>query len=238
LNMPNNPSIPSLSSDKRGAIDAFLEKVRALATVSPGARGRLIFALDATASRQPIWDSACQLQAAMFRETAAIGGLDVQLVYYRGRDECRASQWVSQPERLAALMERIDCRTGFTQIGKVIAHAKRETQNLKVQALVFVGDAMEEQLDDLCHAAGKLGVPAFMFQEGDDLIAEQAFREIARLTHGAYCRFDLGAAEQLAELQPGALLRRRRIVLRADRWALRARPRRGAVGGGDRLHCP
>ena len=97
-------------------------------------------------------------------------------------------------------MERIDCRTGFTQIGKVIAHAKRETQNLKVQALVFVGDAMEEKLDDLCHAAGELGVPAFMFQEGDDPIAEQAFREITRLTHGAYCRFDPGAAHQLAEL--------------------------------------
>ena len=199
--MPNNDSsVPSLPSDKRGAIDAFLEKVRAPAAVVPGARGRLIFALDATASRQPTWDTACQLQADMFREAAAIGGLDVQLVYYRGRDECRASQWVSQPEQLAGLMERIDCRTGFTQIGKVLAHAKRETQNLKVQALVFVGDAMEEKLDDLCHAAGELGVPAFMFQEGDDPTAEQAFREIARLTHGAYCRFDPGAAHQLAEL--------------------------------------
>jgi hypothetical protein len=84
----------------------------------------LIFALDATASRQPTWDTACQLQADMFRE--AIGGLDVQLIYYRGRSECQGSQWVSQPERLAALMERIDCRTGFTQIGKVLAHTKQE----------------------------------------------------------------------------------------------------------------
>ena len=200
LNMPNDSGAPSLSSDKRGAIDAFLEKVRAPATVSPGAGGRLIFALDATASRQPTWDSACRLQADMFREAAGIGGLDVQLVYYRGRDECRASPWVSQPERLAALMERIDCRTGFTQIGKVFAHAKRETQNLKVQALVFVGDAIEEKLDDLCHAAGELRVPAFIFHEGDDPIAEQAFREITRLTRGAYCRFDPGAAHQLAEL--------------------------------------
>jgi hypothetical protein len=39
-----------------------------------------------------------------------------------------------------------------------------------------------------------------MFQEGHDSIAEQAFREIARLTRGAYCRFDPGAAHQLAEL--------------------------------------
>ena len=180
-------------------IDAFIERAREYAAT----RGRLIFALDATMSRQPTWDTACRLQADMFLEAAAIGGLDVQLVYYRGLSECRASRWVSQAERLAELMSRIDCRGGHTQISKIIAHAKRETQSNKVQAVVFVGDAMEEKLDDLCRAAGELGrvgVPAFMFQEGEDAIAEQAFREIARLTRGAYCRFDPGAAQQLAEL--------------------------------------
>ena len=188
----------------RAEIDAFLERARTLAPpVEAGKRGRLIFSLDATMSRQPTWDTACRLQGEMFREAAAIGGLDVQLVYYRGLGECRASHWVSQAERLAALMERIDCRGGHTQIGKVIAHAKRETRGKRVQALVFVGDAMEETLDDLCHSAGELGllsVPAFMFQEGDDPITEQAFREIARLTRGAYCRFHPGAAAELAEL--------------------------------------
>jgi hypothetical protein len=189
-------------TSSRAEIDTFLSKFSAPSATSDR-RGRLIFALDATASRQPTWDAACDLQADMFREAAAIGGLDVQLVYYRGLDECRASQWVSQAGHLATLMERIDCRTGYTQIGKVIAHAKRETQILKVQAMVFVGDAMEEKLGDLRHAAGELGllgVPAFMFQEGDDRITEQAFREIARLSRGAYCRFDPGAAHQLAEL--------------------------------------
>ncbi len=189
---------------KRSEIDVFLSKVKSLAPATgSGQRGRLIFALDATMSRQPTWDTACRLQADMFREAAAIGGLDVQLVYYRGLTECRASRWVSKAERLAALMEQIDCRGGHTQIAKIISHAKRETQSKKVQALVFVGDAMEEKLDDLCHGAGELallGVPAFMFQEGNDPITEQAFREIARLSHGAYCRFDVGAAHQLAEL--------------------------------------
>jgi hypothetical protein len=197
----NRPGTPAAASS-RAEIDAFLSQVRALGPASaPGTRGRLIFALDATMSRQPMWDTACQLQADMFREAAKVGGLDVQLVYYRGLLECRASRWVSQAERLAELMSRIDCRGGHTQIGKVLAHAKRETP--KVQALVFVGDAMEEKLDDLCHAGGELGllgVPAFMFQEGADPIAEQAFREIARLTRGAYCRFDPGAAHQLGEL--------------------------------------
>jgi hypothetical protein len=188
----------------RSEIDAFLTKVKSLAPATEaGQRGRLIFALDATMSRQPTWDTACRLQADMFREAAAIGGLDVQLVYYRGLTECQASRWVSKAERLAALMVQIDCRGGHTQIAKIISHAKRETQTKRVQALVFVGDAMEEKLDDLCHGAGELGllgVPAFMFQEGNDPVTEQAFREIARLSHGAYCRFDVGAAHQLAEL--------------------------------------
>jgi hypothetical protein len=191
-------------SSPRGEIDAFLAQVKSLDRASgTGLRGRLIFALDATMSRQPTWDTACRLQADMFRETAAIGGLDVQLVYFRGLAECRASPWVSQPDRLAELMTRIDCRGGHTQIRKVIAHARRETEKARVQALVYVGDAMEEKLDDLCQAAGEvglLGVPAFMFQEGHDAVAEQAFREIARLTRGAYCRFDPGAAHELAEL--------------------------------------
>jgi hypothetical protein len=39
-----------------------------------------------------------------------------------------------------------------------------------------------------------------VFQEGHDVAAEQAFREIARLTRGAYCRFDISAAHELAEL--------------------------------------
>jgi len=196
----HEPATPS----PRSEIETFLAQVKALTpTTAPGQRGRLIFALDATMSRQPTWDSACQLQADMFREAAATGGLDIQLVYFRGLGECGASKWVAESARLAELMSRIDCRGGHTQIGKIIAHAKRETQVTKVQALVFVGDAMEEKLDHLCHAAGELGllgVPAFMFQEGADPITEKAFREIARLTRGAYCRFDPGAAHQLAEL--------------------------------------
>ena len=188
----------------RKEIDAFLDHVRSLSPSRPaGVRGRLMFALDATMSRQPTWDTACRLQADMFREAGAIGGLDVQLVYFRGLGECRASQWVSQTEHLARLMERIDCRGGHTQIGKVLSNARKESHQTKVQALVFVGDAMEEAIDDLCVTAGELGlmgVPAFMFQEGDNPDTERAYREIARLSRGAYCRFTPGAANELAEL--------------------------------------
>jgi len=188
----------------RAEIDAFLNKVREMApAATPGQRGRLAFALDATMSRQPTWDAACQLQAQMFEEAAKIGGLDVQLVYFRGLNECRASDWVAQPQRLGALMEKIDCRGGHTQIGRVLKHVRKASEARKIQALVYVGDAMEEPIDDVCAAAGELGllgVPAFMFQEGMDPIAENAFREMARLSRGAYARFTPGAAQELGEL--------------------------------------
>jgi hypothetical protein len=192
------------TTSSRADIDAFLGQARALdPAVKSGDRGRLLFALDATMSRQPTWDQACQLQAEMFREAAAVGGLDLQLVYYRGLAECRASGWIAQPERFGKLMSRIDCRGGPTQIAKVLTHARRENERFRVGALVFIGDAMEESLDELCKGAGELGlrgVPAFMFQEGDDPTCEHAFREIARLSRGAYCKFAPGAAHELAEL--------------------------------------
>jgi hypothetical protein len=192
----------------RSEIETFLERVRALGPSSAqGTRGRLLFALDATMSRQPTWDTACTLQADMFREAAGIGGLDIQLVYFRGLNECRASGWVSDGKQLAELMSRIDCRGGQTQIGKVLDHARREHARGKVQALVFVGDAMEEAIDSLCQAAGELGilgVPAFMFQEGGDPIAENAYREIARLSRGELLRavaaYAAGGVRALKEL--------------------------------------
>lgn len=194
-----------LPSQSSGAdIDGFLKKVSDLpARRSSGERGRLIFAMDATMSREPTWDRACGIQAEMFKATAALGGLDVQLVYYRGFGECRASRWVGDPGGLLRLMTGVSCRAGHTQIGKVLAHAQRETRKRKVNALVFVGDALEEDVDRLGQKAGELGllgVPVFMFQEGDAAHVRRSFEDIAKLSGGAYCPFDSGSAQQLREL--------------------------------------
>lgn len=197
----DRPATPEATSS-RSEIDAFLKVAREMAPTGEG-RGRLIFALDATMSRQPAWDTACRLQAEMFEEARKVGSLDIQLVYYRGFNECRASRWVSDAGSLRDLMTGIDCRGGNTQIGKVLSHARKETGKRKVGVLVFVGDAIEEPIDRLAAIAGELGllgVKAFMFQEGRDAAVEQGFREIARLTGGAYAHFDTKSAGQLAEL--------------------------------------
>ncbi len=102
-------------------------------------RGRLIFALDATASREPTWGIARELQAKMFREAAPIGKLDVQLVFYGG-DKCQKTKWVSSGEQLAQSMGKIQCVGGYTQIGKVLQHVLAEHAKAPVQAVTFIGE--------------------------------------------------------------------------------------------------
>jgi hypothetical protein len=97
----------------------------------------------------------------------------------------------------------VHCVGGETQIERVLAHAIRETGKRRVNALVFVGDAMEENVDRLCRLAGELGllgVPIFVFHEGRDPKAAAAFRQIANLSRGAYLSFDMASAARLKEL--------------------------------------
>ncbi len=192
---------PGKPASQQGDVAAFLDKVKTMAVTS--GEGRLIFAMDATMSRQPSWDRALAIQSQMFSETKRVGALQVQLVYFRGFNECRASKWVANPDALARLMTAVECRGGNTQIKRVLQHIKAEAAKGKVNAVVFVGDAFEENVDSVCQTAGEVGmsgVPVFMFQEGNDGIAEQAFREVAKLTRGAYFRLDSSSPRVLAEL--------------------------------------
>lgn len=184
-------------------VAAFVQKVGALGRPGAARDGRLLFALDATMSRQPTWDLACSLQAEMFGAIPKASALQVQLLYFRGFGECRASRWVIDASALARLMTGIECRGGNTQIGKVFAHARAEHARRRVNAVVYVGDAIEENVDELAERAGQLGLlgcPIFLFQEGRDARVEAAFKEFARLTKGAYARFDASAPQELAAL--------------------------------------
>jgi len=183
-----NPTIPT-----RAHLDKFFERVNSV-------RGRLIFAIDATASREPTWDMATGLTAQMFETTAAAGNLNVQLVYYRDYCECVASRWMSDAPSLIAAMRRVRCMAGHTQISRVIDHTRKENSCEKVAALVLISDACEEDAGDLFRRATELGVPAFMFQEGASQEVGRIYEEIARITGGAHCKFDAGAAQRLADL--------------------------------------
>ena len=199
----NKAGLPSPSS--RREIDAFLSKVAALPAKAArsGEAGRLIFAMDATASREPTWDRACELQGQMFVETAALGGIEVQLCYFRGFREFAASGWLRSSRELLRHMQAVRCRGGITQIERVLKHAARQARETQVRALVLIGDCMEEDIDRVCAVAGELGmlsVPVFAFHEGLDPVARRAFQQIAHLSGGACCRFDPSSARHLRDL--------------------------------------
>lgn len=223
------PEATSSASD----VAAFVDALKSRVPTSSGERGRLIFAMDATMSRQPTWDMALGEQARMFEAVRDVGSLDVQLVYFRGAGVCRASKWVSRPDALKKLMTSVTCQGGFTQLGKVLRHVRKEADRSKVNAVVYVGDAMEEDIDAVCGRAGELallGVPVFLFQEGHDVEAERAFREIARLTKGSWCRFQPGAAKDLR-----ALLEAVAVFATGGRRALRALGTQKTHHGARRL---
>jgi hypothetical protein len=193
LKTSSTPGTPS-------SVEAFLAK-----KARESASGRLIFALDATASRQPTWDRAAEVTSEMFREAGATGRLEMQLAYYRG-GECKSSSWLTNAKILESSMRKISCVAGNTQIEEILSHAIRESKLAKVGALVFIGDAMEEDPDVLVELAKKLGgtlsngTPIFMFQEGRDTATEMTFQEIARVSGGAFARFDATSASQLRDL--------------------------------------
>jgi hypothetical protein len=194
----NNERLPVAS--KKEVAD-FLGKLATLP--KRGGEARLIFALDATASRQPTWDMATQLQAEMFQVAQSLGGLQVQLCYFRGIGDFFHSAWHSSSDELLQKMLGIQCQAGATQLGRLLSHAMRENERTKIKGVVFVGDAMEEMPDRLNQLAGKLGllnVPLFMFQEHGDPVARRAFTDLSRLSGGAYSQFDASSAAQLREL--------------------------------------
>lgn len=183
-------------------IDRFLQRSRHISEFV-AKQPRLLFAIDATASRQPTWNRASQVQREMFQAADKIASLAVQLAYYRGFQEFFTSPWLTDSKQLAHLMATVRCEGGQTQIARLLRHALGEHRRLAMRALVFIGDAVEESPDTLCDLAGQCGLlklPLFLFQEGREQLVEQTFRSMARLSGGAWARFDSGSAGTLAAL--------------------------------------
>lgn len=197
----NDDRLPTARAGE-GEVAAFLGALQRAPRVGTR-QGRLLFGLDATASRERTWDRACHIQAEMFRETAALGGLSMQLAYYRGFGELKATPWTGDSADLTRHMTGVHCLGGRTQIARLLRHAGRETRKSKVDAMIFVGDCVEDDADDICHVAGKLGLvglPVFVFHELGDPGARPVLQQVARLSGGAYCPFDEQSAARLSEL--------------------------------------
>lgn len=199
-------NISKTALDSKAMLEQFMAKKRKQ-QVSTG-RGRLIFALDATQSRAETWSLATKLQSEMLRSVAS-ATLDLKVMFFRG-DECKKTEWTSDSEKLTRSMSKIECRTGYTQIKKILEHALAEDH---VSAVIFIGDSLEEDIEELSRLASELGdaqVPVFMFHERDDVMSdedqneltdevERAFKLIAQKSGGAYFRFGTGSPQAVTQ---------------------------------------
>lgn len=193
-------------------VAAFLDRARAVAVRPAAAPGRLLFIMDATASRQPSWDRACHVMAEMFAAagdgvgstaSGGGGGLAVRLAYWRGHMDFAATPFLTDGAELTRRMAGVRCLGGQTQILRALMHALDETKRTRIHATVLIGDALEEALDPIAHVAGQLGLhgtPVFAFHEGGEPASAEAFRQIAKLSGGAFAPFDSASATALRDL--------------------------------------
>lgn len=223
-------NLPSPTSNA-SAVDAFLKTMNNTPVpFQQGGGGRLVFAMDATASREHSWDMAAQIQGEMFEATRDIGGLAVQLAFFRGFGEFKVSGWLSDAKAIHRLMNSVFCMAGQTQVDKVLKHARNQASRSGIRAVVYVGDCFEEDIDAVGQVAGELGilsVPVFCFHEGRDVNGERAFRQIAKLSGGAYVHFDSASPDILKKLLSAVA-----VFAAGGRGAL---DKYAAVQGGDIL---
>lgn len=231
--LPTMPSAnePSGKGSSRADVAAFADALRSVASVTSqqgtgrAPSGRVMFGLDATLSRQPTWDVAISLQAEMFRAAADVGGIETQLVFFRGTNECKATDWERDPAELARKMSKVTVQGGRTQIARVLDHAVKQHATKRLTALVYIGDAVEEPVDDLCARAGQLGlsgVRGFFFYEGHDPHTKTVFEEMGRLMTGAAFHFEAGSAERL-----------RGLLAAIAAWAAGGQPALKALANGS-----
>ena len=231
--MSQVPAKPAASA----AVAAFLNQVNAMpAKAAGGAPGRLLFIMDATASRQPSWDTACHLMGGMFAATRDIGGLAIQLAYFRGHMEFAKTPFLTDSAELTRRMSGVQCLGGQTQVFRALTHALEETRRTRVHACVLVGDALEEALDPICHTAGQMGLhgtPVFAFHEGREPRSAEGFRQIAKVSGGAFAPFDAASADALRDL-----LRAVAVFAAGGRKSLAALPGPAARGMVAQLSGP
>ncbi len=115
--------VNDLAPSRRAAVDAFLERNRQ--AITAGGRGRLIFALDATASRSRDMGSRDRASGFDVRRGREGRRASIQLIFFRGA-EYQASNWTTNAQVLAAKIRKISCVGGTTRWGRVLGHVGRK----------------------------------------------------------------------------------------------------------------
>lgn len=182
------------------ALDRLLGKDESIA-VPDNKPPRVILAL-ANHGRSPGWDHAKALQRQMF-DASAGSGLQMKFAFF-GPDNAAGvrrfritTRWIADPNEMAGLMDRAECNCGcYVYIRDVLGQAVKENKDRPMRAVVIVGDAFHDDQDSLDEAAisanrlRRAGTTLFLIQQGDDPVTARKLQYLAKVSGGAYFRFD------------------------------------------------
>lgn len=167
--------------------------------VLPVVRARLLFAFDATASREWAWEGSKKVTDALFEVLP--GKLDVALAVHGGSRVHTYTRYFTEAGRLRDRAARIRCETGETRLLDILARVTQETPAAEV--VVYIGDAFEESKPKASRLADRLkaqGTRVIILQDGCDGETADVFANIAARSGGALLPFDLSSLERLREL--------------------------------------
>jgi hypothetical protein len=210
--VPEVPAGEAPASALASLLERLRELVAPLIALLPGAgrsevpatmptRPRLVFGFDATASREPAWETARKVTDSLFR--ALPGELDVALAVHGGSLLHTFTDFTANPAMLRDRAAAIRCISGRTQMLPILSRALVAPS---VRVVTYIGDVFEESSAKgrkLADAMGARGIRLIVLHDVADWLARrdaEVFQDLAWRTGGCVLPFDANAPDRLREL--------------------------------------
>jgi hypothetical protein len=164
-------------------------------------RPRLVFAVDATASREPAWAAARQVTDALFK--ALPGELDVALAVHGGSHVHTFTAFTTNANTLRDHAAGVSCRAGLTRLLPILSTSLKQRA---VRVVIYIGDVFEESVlhgRRLADSMGAQGTKLIVLHDTADPAARrdaEVFWDLAKRTGGCVLPFDATAPSRLRDL--------------------------------------
>ena len=171
------------------------------ADTGPSSRPRLVFAVDATASREPAWAAARQVTDALVK--ALPGELDVALAVHGGSRVHTFTAFTNDPATLRDRTAGVTCEAGLTRLLPILSASLKQPS---VRVIVYIGDVFEENVTQgrgLADSLGQRGAKLIVLHDTADPSARrdaELFWDLAKRTGGCVLPFDVNAPGRLRDI--------------------------------------
>src|SRR5271165_2696119 len=177
------------------------ERVEPPTETAAPSRPRLVFAVDATASREPAWAAARRVTDALVK--ALPGELDVALAVHGGSRVHTFTAFTNDARTLRDRAAGVSCQAGMTRLLPILATTLKQQS---VRVVIYIGDVFEESLPhgrDLADSLGARGTKLIVLHDTSDNGARrdaEIFWDLAKRTGGCVLPFNANTPDRLRDI--------------------------------------